>query len=78
MGAGERVEGASNQIEYPDEDPWVREKFEGELAKRGLQSIMPEEAYKSRQNGTTPARNSGTCYDLTPQDDKLGTAKVGP
>ncbi len=45
MGAGERVEGVSNQIEYPDEDPWVREKFAGELAKRGLQSIMPAEAY---------------------------------
>ena len=47
-GAGERVEGAANQIEYPDEDPWVRERFEGELAKRGLESVMPDEAYKDR------------------------------
>jgi hypothetical protein len=45
-GAGERVEGAGNQIEYPDEDPWVRAKFEEELAKRGLKSVMPDEAYK--------------------------------
>jgi len=47
-GAGERVEGAANQIEYIDEEPWVRERFEGELAKRGLQSVMPAEAYTNR------------------------------
>ena len=47
-GAGERVEGASNQIEYPDEEPWIRERFEAELAKRGLKSVMPDEAYRDR------------------------------
>jgi mannose-6-phosphate isomerase-like protein (cupin superfamily) len=36
---------ARDQIEYPDEDPWIRQTFEGELAKRGLTSLMPEEAY---------------------------------
>ncbi len=33
------------QIEYPDEDPWIRSKFEEELAKRGVTSAMPPEAY---------------------------------
>ena len=28
-----------------NEDKWVREKFEGELAKRELTSLMPPEAY---------------------------------
>ncbi len=39
---------ARDQIEYPDEDPWIRQTFEEELAKRGLTSLMPEEAYKDR------------------------------
>jgi len=34
------------QIAYTDEEPWVRQKFEEELAKRGLVSDIPEEAYK--------------------------------
>lgn len=43
----ERVEDrARDQIEYPDEDPMIREKFESELAKRGLTSLMPQPAYK--------------------------------
>ena len=37
-----------DQIEYADEDPFVRETFQAELAKRGLTSLMPEEAYKDR------------------------------
>ena len=37
-----------DQIEYPDEDPMVRELFDKELAKRGLTSLMPDEAYKDR------------------------------
>jgi len=37
-----------DQIEYPDEDPWIRETFESELGKRGLKSIMPDEAYTVR------------------------------
>jgi hypothetical protein len=39
---------ARDQIEYPDEDPIIRKTFEGELAKRGLKSLMPEPAYKER------------------------------
>ena len=35
----------SIEIQYPDEDPWVREKFESELGSRGLKSHMPTEAF---------------------------------
>jgi quercetin dioxygenase-like cupin family protein len=35
-----------HQIEYPEEDPWVRETFQSELAKRGLTTLMPKEAYE--------------------------------
>lgn len=34
-----------NVIEYTDEDPGVRELFESELAKNGLESQMPPECY---------------------------------
>jgi oxalate decarboxylase/phosphoglucose isomerase-like protein (cupin superfamily) len=34
------------QIEYPNEEPSVRQRFESELAKRNLTSLMPEEAYQ--------------------------------
>ncbi len=45
----ERVEDRQrDQIEYPDEDPWIRQTFEGQLAQRGLTSRMPEIAYKDR------------------------------
>jgi hypothetical protein len=33
------------QISYTQEDPFVRQTFEAELAKRGLKSRMPEDAY---------------------------------
>ena len=33
------------QIEYPDEDSWIRETFEAEAARRGGRSFMPAEAY---------------------------------
>ena len=33
------------QIEYVDEDPWIREYFKEELAKRGVETRMPAEAY---------------------------------
>lgn len=36
------------QIAYPDEEPWIRQKFEEELAKRSLTSDIPEEAYRNR------------------------------
>src|SRR5919106_260917 len=46
-GHAEKVEDrAKDQIEYVNEDPWVREKFESELAKRRLTSLMPAEAYQ--------------------------------
>jgi quercetin dioxygenase-like cupin family protein len=35
-----------HQIEYPFEDPWVRERFESEIAKRGLKTLMPKECYE--------------------------------
>lgn len=48
-GRSERVEDlARDQIEYPDEDPVVRQTFEKELAQRGLTSLMPDEAYRDR------------------------------
>jgi hypothetical protein len=48
-GHAEQVEDrARDQIEYPDEDPMVRERFEKELAKRGMESKMVAEAYKDR------------------------------
>lgn len=40
---GERAVG--NQIEYTQEEPWIRGKFEAELAKRGMTTLMPEECY---------------------------------
>jgi hypothetical protein len=48
-GHAEKVEDrARDQIEYPDEEPWIREMFESELAKRGLESQMPDDAYHDR------------------------------
>ncbi|HWP58898.1 MAG TPA: hypothetical protein VNL14_13480 [Candidatus Acidoferrales bacterium] len=48
-GHAEKIEDrAKDQIEYPDEDPWIRKKFEEELAKRGVKSLMPDEAYTNR------------------------------
>ena len=47
--SGERITNREeDQIEYPDEDPWIRQHFEGELAKRGLTTLMPEQAYRDR------------------------------
>ena len=48
-GHAEQVEDrARDQIEYPDEDPFIRDTFESELAVRGLRSEMVEEAYRDR------------------------------
>jgi hypothetical protein len=44
----EEQEAFKQQIPYTDEDPWIRQKFEEELAKRNLTSLMPEEVYKDR------------------------------
>lgn len=48
-GISEKVEDrARDQIEYASEEPWIRAKFEEELAGRGLKSEMPEEAYRNK------------------------------
>lgn len=45
-GRSERIE--DQQIFYPDEEPWIRQRFEEELARRGLTSDIPEDAYRDR------------------------------
>jgi gentisate 1,2-dioxygenase len=53
-GYAENVEDrAKDQIEYPQEDPWVRATFERELADRGLTSLMPAQAYQTSQDAWT-------------------------
>ncbi len=48
-GYSERVEDRQrDQIEYPDEESWIRQKFEDELKKKGLTSMMHERAYKDK------------------------------
>ena len=37
---------ARDQIEYTEEDAWIRQKFDEELQKRGLKSEMPDQAYR--------------------------------
>jgi len=47
LGYSEKVEDrARDQIEYTAEDPWIRQTFEAELARRGLKSEMPETLYR--------------------------------
>ncbi len=46
--ASEDVKKGGDQIEYEDEDPMIREMFESELAKRGVQIQMPKFEKKSR------------------------------
>ena len=48
--AARHVEPASegSTIRYVNEDPWVRQTFEAELAKRGLKSQMPSAIYSDR------------------------------
>jgi quercetin dioxygenase-like cupin family protein len=47
FGISEKVEDrARDQIEYPDEDPFIRQKFEEELGKRGMTSGIPDIAYR--------------------------------
>jgi hypothetical protein len=48
-GHAEKIEDrAKDQIEYPDEDPWIRRKFAEELGQRDVKSLMPDEAYTNR------------------------------
>ena len=50
-GFSEKVEDvARDQIEYTAEGPAVRQRFEAELAKRGLTSLMPEDAYRNPEH----------------------------
>lgn len=64
-GSGERITNREeDQIEYPDEDPWIRQYFEVQLAKHGARSAMPEEAYRDRdyqwkyaEDGVSTARS---------------------
>jgi hypothetical protein len=54
-GHAETVEDrARDQIEYVDEGPSVRALFESELAKRGLTSVIPDEAYTRQDYEFTP------------------------
>lgn len=49
-GHAEKVEDrAKDQIEYVSEDPWIREKFETELADRNVTSLMPDQVYKDAE-----------------------------
>jgi oxalate decarboxylase/phosphoglucose isomerase-like protein (cupin superfamily) len=46
FGISEKVEDrARDQVEYPDEDPFIRQKFEEELGKRGMTNAIPDVAY---------------------------------
>jgi oxalate decarboxylase/phosphoglucose isomerase-like protein (cupin superfamily) len=48
-GKGETMQDrADQQIEYSDEDPQIRQKFESELAQRGQKTGMPDACYKDR------------------------------
>jgi quercetin dioxygenase-like cupin family protein len=48
-GRSEKIQDREKDIiEYPHEDPWIREKFEAELAKSGLTSLVPDEAYQNK------------------------------
>jgi hypothetical protein len=48
-GHAEKIEDrARDQIEYVDEHPEVRERFEAELTKRSLTSLIPSAAYAQR------------------------------
>jgi len=38
--------GILDQVEYPEEELWIRKMFEEELGKRGLENLMPEGVYQ--------------------------------
>ena len=59
-GHAEKIEDrAKDMIEYVDEDPWIREKFEGELAKGGLTTLMPPDAYTVKSYNWHPTLQKG-------------------
>jgi len=35
-----------HQIEYPQEDSWIRNRFSSELNKKAMESLMPRECYE--------------------------------
>jgi hypothetical protein len=45
MSAERVIDPTKDQIEYVNEDPWVRQKFKEELGKRGITSLMPDAAF---------------------------------
>jgi oxalate decarboxylase/phosphoglucose isomerase-like protein (cupin superfamily) len=56
-GHAEKIEDrAKDQIEYVNEDPAVRERFEAELGRRGMESELPEAAYQQLDYQWTPAQ----------------------
>ena len=56
-GHAEKVEDrAKDMIEYCNEDPWIRKKFEQDLDKRGITSLIPDEAYKVKSFEWHPAK----------------------
>ena len=84
-GYAEKVEDrARDQIEYVDEDPFIREKFEAELAQRGLKSAMPAEAYTNRdyewaytgQVGRRLVDCDDGAYAIVPRPVRLGQGEI--
>jgi oxalate decarboxylase/phosphoglucose isomerase-like protein (cupin superfamily) len=70
-GHSEKVEDRSrDQIEYTREEPWIREMFEDELGKRGLKSLMPEEAYRKADYkwGYTDKEEQGAVLGVAGSD----------
>jgi hypothetical protein len=56
-GHAEKIEDrAKDMIEYVDEDPWIREKFEAELVNRGLTTLMPQDAYTVKSYNWHPTK----------------------
>ena len=46
LGGENIADRSQDQIEYPDEDPFIRQLFDEELGKRGMKSLMPQECYQ--------------------------------
>jgi oxalate decarboxylase/phosphoglucose isomerase-like protein (cupin superfamily) len=70
-GHSEKVEDrARDQIEYPREESWIREMFTDELGKRGLDILMPEEAYTNPDYtwGYTPGQEQGAVLGAASGD----------
>jgi hypothetical protein len=56
-GHAEKVEDREkDMIEYGNEDPWIRKKFEEELGKRAITSLIPEDAYRVKSYNWHPKK----------------------